>query len=684
MATDYEYFRYLDHLGKTVPLCDLHQAPPSQGLIGLRHDVDHDLDIALEMAYWERQRGFRSTYFLLHTCSYWQAPDFLEKCRQLEDYGHEVGLHVNVLAEWMAGQTQAPHRRLEDLIHSLRDAGISVAGVAAHGDRLCYEKNFSNYWCFEELRGVSPELHEDGRTAEGPVDPLGRRALRYPADHILRRSDGQTLQLWGDSLRKLDLQYHAYHIPTDRYFSDSGGNWSRTGDPLDYLPTGERWQVLMHPIHWQGPQRLYFFLAAPRSGTKWLTETLNRATSIQARHEYILNQAYFRNDQAEKTTGPGFAELKSGSEQLNSLLLDAWQEISETKRDYAEVNVYLPRFLPDLKAHFGEDKWIFVYRDPAKIVKSLLNRNWYDTPEDDRHPIIDTPYWDAYTQFEKVCCFVADQMNRLADTCHFRLSMEEMTKSPSELKQFLPQLGLAVHPRLLRNDFAAPVNANAVDTTGDFSAWTDTQKRTFLNFCGPIATQLGYSYPEHSADTSRQTRFPAPDRQTPAKPRLLATLQPLEKRRPFCPPAHPNCTVDFARSGQVSIRIGNPEQHAHLMLGGSRWNPPTRRGAIVHLLKNAVSPCGFKHRRNTYLKASLKLEIATGRVGVILLTYDADGNVVSRRPLGQLSENRLEASFTARPPQTTSRFDIALYFSAGACPERFSISSATIDIFELR
>ena len=35
--------------------------------IALRHDVDHDLELALEMAHHEWRLGFKATYYLLHT-----------------------------------------------------------------------------------------------------------------------------------------------------------------------------------------------------------------------------------------------------------------------------------------------------------------------------------------------------------------------------------------------------------------------------------------------------------------------------------------------------------------------------------------------------------------------------------------------------------------------------------------
>ena len=95
-----DYFRYLDHIGTSVPMRALAAHPEWTDVIALRHDIDHDLDLALEMAHHEHERGIQATYFLLHTTDYWNDPRFAQRCAQLQAYGHEIGLHLNLLTEW--------------------------------------------------------------------------------------------------------------------------------------------------------------------------------------------------------------------------------------------------------------------------------------------------------------------------------------------------------------------------------------------------------------------------------------------------------------------------------------------------------------------------------------------------------------------------------------------------------
>lgn len=244
-----KYRNYLKIFGPTVTIGTLARNTASD-LIALRHDVDHDIDVALEMARIEHDLGYRATYYLLHTAPYWNTPEFFDKSLALQEYGHEVGLHVNVLSEWASGSIDDPGARLAELLASLREAGIAVSGMASHGDRLCYEIGFINYWCFAELRPDDPAADQDGRTAEGPKDPLGIRSVSYPQEHVLTRPDGAAFPLWSVSMKELGLEYDAWHLNFDRYFSDSGGSWARTPDPLEADLSAGRHQILVHPIHW--------------------------------------------------------------------------------------------------------------------------------------------------------------------------------------------------------------------------------------------------------------------------------------------------------------------------------------------------------------------------------------------------------------------------------------------------
>ena len=276
------YQTYLEHFKRTVPLCEFHADKDGNNLVGLRHDVDHDLDMALEMSYWESEAGIRSSYFLLPTATYWQEKGFVEKALQIQDFNHEVGLHVNIISQWMEGLIDDALDGIREQIQTLRQSGIRLTGMSSHGDRLCYEKNFLNYWLFEELRPADHENNETGRNAEGIFALPREKAIAYPGAHQLVRKDGNRLSLWSVPMQSLELQYDAVHLPCDTYFTDSGGGWQRSSDPLEHDLSNGRHQILIHPEYWRGSKKTYFFLSTARSGSLWLSEVLKKATPFPA------------------------------------------------------------------------------------------------------------------------------------------------------------------------------------------------------------------------------------------------------------------------------------------------------------------------------------------------------------------------------------------------------------------
>ena len=64
MSIKPEYFEYLEHIGSSVTLREFTTNLDQPNLVTLRHDVDHDIDLALEMSLCEKDRGIHSTVFL--------------------------------------------------------------------------------------------------------------------------------------------------------------------------------------------------------------------------------------------------------------------------------------------------------------------------------------------------------------------------------------------------------------------------------------------------------------------------------------------------------------------------------------------------------------------------------------------------------------------------------------------
>jgi hypothetical protein len=222
---------------KVVAMVDIHHGERSDDVIGLRHDVDDSaaaLATAVKMASWEASRGYRSTYFMLHTAPYWRNERRLRAAlEQIAEHGHEIGIHANAVADSLRHGGD-PASILTTAIERLRGYGFRVDGVAGHGDALCHQVGF-----------ISDEMFtECARPERGAPD----RVLSY---------NGRRLQLQPLPLAHFGLIYETYRqLPTGgRYLSDSGAysGVSKWNIPLKQIAVQPgQLHVLQHP-DWWGP-----------------------------------------------------------------------------------------------------------------------------------------------------------------------------------------------------------------------------------------------------------------------------------------------------------------------------------------------------------------------------------------------------------------------------------------------
>jgi len=207
----------------------------------IRHDVDVDLDRAIEMASEEAELGIQSTYFLLHSAKYFDYSDkFLEKCLKISELGHNIGLHNDLLVQYF-GRRKDIRNSLNKMLSFLREH-VEVRGTSCHGQRCCYSAGYLNYEVWTEF---------DSTRNEG----FGRPKIPK------------------FSLKEFGLDYETYFIDYNAYLSDSGKKWrgvsiqgkknyerSMFADKRNVgrniidefnQKEGATLQLLCHPIHWK-------------------------------------------------------------------------------------------------------------------------------------------------------------------------------------------------------------------------------------------------------------------------------------------------------------------------------------------------------------------------------------------------------------------------------------------------
>lgn len=244
---------FLSAAERVVAMEDVVAGDRAPNVIGLRHDCDsgQSLKTATEMARWEAERGYRATYFMLHTAPYWNYTWFEAALEDIAMAGHEIGIHVDALGESLV-TGEDPDVILARAIERLRGFGYPVRGAVGHGNGIClkyraeHESPFANDEQFSECR--RPE-HGD-------------------ADRIIARGN-VSRQLAPRPLADFGLEYEALRcaLPWSWRFSDSGGGWLAPG----FEKTAERFaqqvdvaelpsasnsprqlHLLIHPDWWLG------------------------------------------------------------------------------------------------------------------------------------------------------------------------------------------------------------------------------------------------------------------------------------------------------------------------------------------------------------------------------------------------------------------------------------------------
>ena len=226
---------------RVVPMRDVFKGDTDAKVIGLRHDVDDNagsFKTALRMAEWEFEHGYSSTYFLLHSAYYWD--EALNMAGWFEELGHEVGIHVNAIAESLRTK-KPPHMILARALHELRNAGVRVVGAVAHGDPYCSEKLPGG--------GYRTRFVNDEMFLECPRPNLGRPDRLIEVKGVVCPLEPLPMETYG-------IEYQANWLPRGDYISDSSGHWNPREDSFeracDHWSEAGQLHMLIHPDWWAG------------------------------------------------------------------------------------------------------------------------------------------------------------------------------------------------------------------------------------------------------------------------------------------------------------------------------------------------------------------------------------------------------------------------------------------------
>jgi hypothetical protein len=211
-----------------LPVEDVYDGGTEPTDIAVRHDCDNVIAPAVDMATWECERNYVSTYYILHTSPYWQNKRVLrESLDIIAESGHNIGIHNDALT--VALETgRDPNEILHEAVEELRRYGHEIRSTVAHGNQLCHVAKYVNDEMFE---GCSrPDQGHPDRVLEH----RGRRVPITPAP-----------------LSEFGLDFDANWLPRGDYLSDSGGAWSKPFDEVAAgWPASGQLHMLVHPDWW--------------------------------------------------------------------------------------------------------------------------------------------------------------------------------------------------------------------------------------------------------------------------------------------------------------------------------------------------------------------------------------------------------------------------------------------------
>ena len=251
--TNFTYEKYMNFLQKVsdkkkylvLPIDEFRKVVDSTRIvIGLRHDVDLDLGKALCLSEVEKSMGFRSTYYILHTANYYLSDPgnkavhtdaILPILKYMQDEsGFEIGWH-NDLVTIQVIYNIDPVEFLHQELAWLRDNGLKITGTASHGSSYCRANSYLNYYFFNEC--------------SDPPTGLGK----FPNNKTIP-IDSKNITIKKGNLSDFGLEYEAYFLNNNKYFSDAsienGKRWDIGMLDLNALKPGDRVIILLHPIYW--------------------------------------------------------------------------------------------------------------------------------------------------------------------------------------------------------------------------------------------------------------------------------------------------------------------------------------------------------------------------------------------------------------------------------------------------
>lgn len=123
----------------------------------LRHDIDYDIQKAVELARFENKRKVKAAYFVLLTSDFYNvfSKESSEGLKQILNYGHTIGLHFDETRyPEIAGDMESVSQKITEeagILGTVIDRGGGISGIHAQARQGSVRCRYSDTGNGEQL-----------------------------------------------------------------------------------------------------------------------------------------------------------------------------------------------------------------------------------------------------------------------------------------------------------------------------------------------------------------------------------------------------------------------------------------------------------------------------------------------------------------------------------------------------
>ena len=249
-----------------------------------------------------------------------------------------------------------------------------------------------------------------------------------------------------------------------------------------------------------------FILSTGRCGTKWIDEIISTDESVVSLHHPIP----VMRSQARICYNYDFNKASNSEKQLlREMFLGGREELFNQALKVNKNLIFTDSrqtfFAEVIRDIFPKAKFVHLHRNPGQVIKSGMERDWYDAENSSELNRIKPDQgdfhfdkWSEYDLIQKNSWlwnetnkWILNFLETVPSNQQFTLSFNKWNSTNlSEMFQFC---GASISESLIQKRRNARVNVQKTAKFKKFEEWAEADKEKVRSICGDTSSKLGYS-----------------------------------------------------------------------------------------------------------------------------------------------------------------------------------------------